>query len=128
MSFTSRFIFFAILFACTLKVTLADEWIANMKCGASLELQLQHINDQGHQSLSWSPLSTYFGDKLCDESEVICIKDVEYDRYACQTASFDFKVQYGNVWSRYVHVDIATIKSSKQFLDGIPVSFTPLFM
>ncbi|OBZ91224.1 hypothetical protein A0J61_00722 [Choanephora cucurbitarum] len=128
MNFTSRFIFIAILFVCTLKVTLADEWIATMICGASLELQVQHINDQGRQLLSWSPMSTYSGDKLCDESEVICIKDVEYDKYACQTASFDFKIQYGHVWSRYIHIDLFTVKSSKTILDGIPASFTPLFM
>ncbi|KAI8363817.1 hypothetical protein EDC96DRAFT_545059 [Choanephora cucurbitarum] len=129
MSLTSRFIFVAILFVCALKVTLANEWIATMSCSAIVRLRVQHTNIHGTQVIVWSPLESYPDNTLCDTDQIICIKDVEFQRTGCERAAFDFKVQYGNMWSRYVHVNLVGIKPEEYYTTISELSyFDPIFI
>ena len=129
MNLTSRFIFIVILFVCTLKVTLANTWIASMSCSAIVQLRVEHISIYSTQVLLWSSLKSYPDNTLCDANGVVCIKDVEFQRIGCEKVTFDFKVQYGNMWSRYIHVDLAGINPEEHpYTLSEMFYFDPVFM
>ncbi|KAI8373379.1 hypothetical protein EDC96DRAFT_499126 [Choanephora cucurbitarum] len=129
MRLTSRFVFVAILFMCTLKVTLAHEWNVNMFCSALVLLRVEHSNLYGTQIILWNPTISYPDNTLCDPVGILCIKDVIIQTVGCEKVAIDFKVRYGNMWSRYIHVDYHDLKP-EEHPNGVlqDAHFDPIFM
>ncbi|KAI8359826.1 hypothetical protein BD560DRAFT_474754 [Blakeslea trispora] len=129
MKSTSFFGLSTSLFLSTLTLVVADTWIASMVCEDKLTLLVQHRNDLGWQTVTWKQDQVYSDSKSCSDDEIICIRDVLISRTNCEKASADFKVQHGNAWSRYTHMDFSTTyRSEFGFSISDPFFFKPEFL
>ena len=97
-SFTS----FVLATMALLSVVSADIWSLNLYCYRDAQIVLWHSNELGSQTIIWNRDNLKGGNELCSSDQVICVKDAAVNMKSCEEVTFDFKVQYANIWSNNV--------------------------